>query len=249
MSEAAALRDRRTGDAIEIPGDYQHRARTRGFVVQRFWHAEKERMIRKFSPPAPGEVVLDVGCGSGVIADVLAGMGARVTGVDGSPRAVDYARRTFVRPNLDFVLGLVDDLRFAPASVDRVYCLELIEHIHEHQARELLASLHRLTRSGGTLTLTTPNYHGLWPALELLLDASGLVPHLDGDQHVSHFHAARLRALLEETGWTVERLTTFSTLAPFASVLGWRVAEGVAAMEDRLRLPFGNVLFAVGRKA
>ena len=94
MTRSARMRaasERRTGDTVQIARDYQHRARTSGFVVQRFWHAEKERVIRKFSAPRSGDRVLDVGCGSGVVANALAGMGAIVTGVDGNPDAIAFA--------------------------------------------------------------------------------------------------------------------------------------------------------------
>jgi len=238
----------RTGDTVRIAGDYQHRARTQGFVIQRYWHGEKERVVRKFSAPRPGDRVLDVGSGSGVIADVLAQMGARVTGVDASEDAVSYARRTFARDNLDFRLGLVEEIDVPDESVDRTYCFELIEHIHDHQVRRLFETLKRVTKPGGVLTLTTPNYRGLWPLIELALDATGLVPRLAGDQHVTRFHRARLREMLIGAGWRLERLTTFSTFAPFLSVLGWGLAERVSALEDSLSLPFGNVILAIARK-
>jgi len=238
----------RRGDSILISGDYQHRARIDGFRVQRFWHAEKERMVRKFSAPAPGDRVLDIGCGSGVIANVLASMGAVTTGIDANPAAVDYARRTFKQANLDFRVGHVEEIDVPDATVDGVYCLELIEHIYEHQVRELFSALNRVCRVGGKLTITTPNYSGVWPFLERALDTLRLVPRLDGDQHVTRFTRTRLRRLLEDTNWQVDVLTTFSTVAPFASLLGWNFAERVAAMEDDLDLRFGNILFAVDRK-
>jgi 2-polyprenyl-3-methyl-5-hydroxy-6-metoxy-1,4-benzoquinol methylase len=234
----------RQGDAIAIGGDYQHRARTEGFVVQRYWHWEKERMIRKFSAPSPGDRVLDVGCGSGVIADVLASSGASTIGIDGNPDAIAYASRTFQRPNLEFRQSLVEEIAEPEGSIDRIYCFELVEHIYEHQVERLLQTMHRLTRPGGTLTLTTPNFRGTWPVLERTLDLLHLVPHLDGDQHVTHFHRRRLHDVLLKTGWHVERLRTFSTFAPFSSVLGWGFAERISAIEDRLDLPFGNILFA-----
>jgi 2-polyprenyl-3-methyl-5-hydroxy-6-metoxy-1,4-benzoquinol methylase len=40
----------------------------------------------------PGERVLDVACGNGVFSRRLAQLGARVTGIDGSPRFIDLAR-------------------------------------------------------------------------------------------------------------------------------------------------------------
>src|SRR4029453_2132073 len=40
-----------------------------------------------------GQDVLDAGCGEGFLARILAGRGARVTGVDLSPRLIDAARR------------------------------------------------------------------------------------------------------------------------------------------------------------
>jgi 2-polyprenyl-3-methyl-5-hydroxy-6-metoxy-1,4-benzoquinol methylase len=239
--------NRRLGDTVAIPGGYQHRARTAGFVVQRYWHAEKERLVDTWARPAPGERALDVGCGSGVVAAHLAGYGAEVLGVDGNPAAIAYAQETFRREGLAFTAALVDELELRPASWDRVYCLELIEHLYPGQAASLLEHLREITRPGGTLLLTTPNYRGVWPAVEWALDRLRLVPRLAGDQHVSRWHRRSLAELLQAAGWRVERLATFSTVAPFASVFGWRLARGLSRLEDRLDLPFGNLLMALCR--
>jgi len=242
-----SVADRR-GDAVAIDGAYQHRARTRGFVVQRFWHFQKERVIRKFGSPAAGDRVIDVGCGSGVIADLLTSLGARATGIDANPAAIEYARETFARPNLDFRLGLIEELEFQPGTLDKIYCFELIEHIYEHQVRSLLRTFSSLARPGGKLILTTPNYRGLWPVMEWMLDRLKLAAPLAEHQHVTRFSRGSLTTLLEETGWLVERVTTFSTFAPFLSVVNWSLAERCAELEDRASLPFGSILLAVARK-
>ena len=77
------------------------------FVVQRFWHWEKELSIDRFCPPAPGERVLDVGCGSGVVSDLLARRGAITTGVDVDARSIAFAQRTYARSNLQNRFDLV----------------------------------------------------------------------------------------------------------------------------------------------
>jgi 2-polyprenyl-3-methyl-5-hydroxy-6-metoxy-1,4-benzoquinol methylase len=238
----------RRGDTVEICGAYQYRARTSGPAVQRFWHYEKERIIRKFSPPTQGQRVLDVGCGSGVVADLLASMGAEVTGIDANAKAIEFARATFSRPNLEFRCAYVEDLPYAVASIDRIYCLELIEHLYAKQADALLATFARLLRPGGVLALTTPNYRGFWPGIEFVMDRLRLAPAMRVQQHVTRFNRVKLREALSATDWEIVRLSTFSTFAAFASALSWRLAERCADLEDGADLPFGNLLLAVAKR-
>lgn len=103
-------KQKRTGDTIKIPGDYQYKALTTGNPVQRFWHESKQRIISQLMPPEPTDFILDVGCGSGVIANFLGQSGAKVWGIDGNKDALNFARETFKAPNLEYHLGLVDDL-------------------------------------------------------------------------------------------------------------------------------------------
>ena len=48
-----------------------------------------------------GKCVLDLGCGEGAYSRALAGRGARVTAIDGSPRLIDIARRRAAAAGLD----------------------------------------------------------------------------------------------------------------------------------------------------
>lgn len=235
---------RRVGDTVAIAGDYQYRALTRGPAVQRFWHDTKLWLVHRYLQPGPDDRVLDVGCGSGVVAAALSDVPVRHSlGVDGNPDAVAFASRQFRRPNLEYRLGLVDELDLPSASFDAVCCMELIEHITEPQGRVLLESLHRLVRPGGRLLLTTPNYRSAWPAIEWLLDRSGRVPKLAGDQHVAFYTHRRLAAVAQAAGWTTLVRHTCCTAAPWAAAVSWRLAERLRRAEAAL--PFGTLLVHV----
>jgi trans-aconitate methyltransferase len=68
--------------------------------------------------PRPGEMILDLGCGSGELAGEIAGRGARVVGLDASADMLAKARRQF--PALDFRLG--DAASFAvPERFDAIF--------------------------------------------------------------------------------------------------------------------------------
>src|SRR6266446_8326223 len=123
---------RREGDAIHISGDYQARALKSDRAAQRFWHEAKFRLIERIASPAKHERVLDAGCGSGTISHFLSQHAAEVVGVDSNPSAIRYATETYKAPNLRFRLGQFDELKDERAF-DRIYCIEVIEHLYEQQ--------------------------------------------------------------------------------------------------------------------
>lgn len=236
-------------DTIKIGGDYQHKALTQGFRAQRFWHHTKMLAIGRHLPAASGDIIFDVGCGSGVVADFLGRSGAQVTGIDGNPDAIAYARNHFARPNVSFVEGHVDHSLPTTTPVDKIYCLEVIEHIYRNQAVDMLRAFHRALRNGGEVFLTTPNYRSMWPVIEWMLDHSGLVPVMAEHQHVEFYHRGKLSALFKECGFEVRMIISVSLLSPWTAIASWRLAEQVLRLESRLPFCIGPVLVAVARKA
>ena len=236
---------RRTGDAIRIPGDYQLRAAHSSNPVQRFWHATKKIVVDQMLPAAPGELVIDAGCGSGVIADYLASSGAEVLGVDANPEAIGFATSAFARPNLRFVHGLVDDEMTLDRSVDKFYSLEVIEHVYRAQGVAMLRNFHRLLRPGGRALITTPNYRSVWPLLEWTLDTLRLAPKMADEQHVEHYHRRKLRAVADEAGFIVDVMRTVCLVSPWLAPLSWALATSAAKRELAIPLPLGCILVAV----
>jgi 2-polyprenyl-3-methyl-5-hydroxy-6-metoxy-1,4-benzoquinol methylase len=239
---------RRTGDTVQIPGAYQHVALTSGPSVQRFWHQSKLLLLDWMFQVNSGESVLDIGCGSGVFADALARRGAKVLGIDANVDAIDYATRTFGREGLSFRRGLLDELELPSASFDKVVCLEIVEHVYLNQVRQLLDTLVRVLEPGGQLLITTPNYRGLWPAVEWATDRFSNAAKMDGEQHVTHFDRKLLGHCLSNAGLEIEELRTYCTFAPFSAALSPRIASRLELVERKLDLPFGNLLVARARK-
>jgi 2-polyprenyl-3-methyl-5-hydroxy-6-metoxy-1,4-benzoquinol methylase len=246
-SSGAAPR-RREGDAVEIRGDYQARALESPWAAQRFWHAAKIRLLDRVAPVRPDVRAADAGCGSGVIADRLARTAGSVVGFDSNPRAIEFARSAYPRPNLRFVLGpferMVDEGPFG-----HIVCCEVLEHLYLEQARETLRLFARAASPGATLVLTTPNARSAWPAIEWLLDRSGLVPTLDEAQHLTLFSRRLLRDCCAAAGWQVEELGAFNGVAPFLAPLSEGLALGAERAEfaGRLWLP-ANLLYCRARR-
>jgi 2-polyprenyl-3-methyl-5-hydroxy-6-metoxy-1,4-benzoquinol methylase len=237
--------ERREGDAIHISGDYQARALKSDRAAQRFWHEAKFRLIERIATPGKHDRVLDAGCGSGTISHFLSRRAGEVIGIDSNPSAISYARTTFNTPNLEFRLGQFEDLT-CDKPFDRIYCIEVIEHLFERQVADVLSLFYKLAKPGGQLFVTTPNYQSAWPLIESLLDRFELVAKLDEVQHVTHFTKRKLSEMCERTGWTVHRIGTFNGLAPFLAPISHRLALGLEQVEFLLNraLP-QNLLFCL----
>jgi SAM-dependent methyltransferase len=101
-----------------------------------------------------GADVLDAGCGAGYGSAFLASNARRVTGVDSSAEAIDYARAHYTAANVDFVQADVLALPFDEASFDLVCAFETIEHVTDQAV--LLREAARVLRADGTLLVSTP---------------------------------------------------------------------------------------------
>ncbi len=99
--------------------------------------------------------VLDVACGEGDGAAMLAQAARSVIGVDRDPVAVARAQRNFARRSLGFVVGDAMALPLADGSVDVVVSFETIEQLHGHDA--FLGEVRRVLRPGGLLIASSPD--------------------------------------------------------------------------------------------
>ena len=100
---------------------------------------------------APGSTAVDVGCGEGEHALRLARtFGLRVVGIDPVPRHVEIgAGRVPERADVEFRLGSVEALPLADASVDLVWCRDVLVHVRDLE--RAFAEMRRVARPGARI--------------------------------------------------------------------------------------------------
>lgn len=137
------------------------------------YFAEIERYRYSIEPAIPeivgferwdGRDVLEVGCGMATDGVQFARNGARYTGVDFSPAALELAGRRFEQEGraATLVRGPATDLPFDDGSFDLVYSNGVIHHLPE--TRRAVDEFHRVLRPGGVAIVmlyhrSSFNYH------------------------------------------------------------------------------------------
>jgi len=147
--------------------------------------------------PLEGKSALDVGCGAGLLAEPLARLGARVTGVDAAPELVAVAREHAAAQGLDVVYN-TGELGELEGQFDLITCMEVIEHVADPAA--FVKALAKRLAPGGLLVMSTPNATG-WSKLLMITLGEGLGRIPKGTHDFDKFIAPdRMRLLLADAG-------------------------------------------------
>ena len=138
----------------------------------------------------PGDVtsILDVGCGTGDVADHIASRkpGLRVVGVDPSMSALKY-------PSVRCAQGELPHLPFPAASFDTVLCLQVLEHLEDAAFEAARTELLRV--AARYLLIGVPYRETLQSKMIRCADC-GARSHADG--HVRRFNERDIRNLFTE---------------------------------------------------
>ena len=159
----------------------------------------------------PGEKVLDVGSGTGLLAEYVAGLvgpTGSVVGIDPLPLRIALAQQKG-RSNLNFKVGTAYDLReFPEASFDVVYLNAVLHWLPDKLGP--LREIYRVLKKGGRLGISTgskdhANQLQTLKALVLSREPySRYAEALDGMAH--RVSADELKSLLEQTGFVVKKI-------------------------------------------
>ena len=234
-------------------------------VEDRYWwyQALRQHAAASIQPASPHFSLLDAGCGTGGMLDVVREKFPAVdlTGIDASSHAIKLAAARNLNAKLR--LANVHDLPFAEDTFDFVLSLDVLSHTGVDDS---LATheMHRVLRPGGRLLLNLAAFDFLKGAHDCAVDVD------------RRYTRPQVRALLAGANFHVERLTywnaTFSLPIALLRWLSRRRPQGegpradfkslpaplnallksVAGLElsasRHVSLPFGTSLFAIARK-
>ncbi len=140
--------------------------------------------------------VLDVGCGPGHYLGAWQRLGWDVEGIEPNRQVAERASQALGAP---VHTGFVEELTLESGRYDVVTMSHSLEHVRSPSA--VLAQLRTSLRPGGRLIAMVPNF-AAWDRRLFTEAWYGLeVP-----RHLYHFEPRTLRALLEKSGFTVERM-------------------------------------------
>ncbi|MGC4190429.1 MAG: methyltransferase domain-containing protein [Thermomicrobiales bacterium] len=124
---------------------------------------KRVEFIRRYV--APGSAILDVGCGTGVLAKRLAAKGYAVTGMDPFDGMLAYLRQR--APEIHAVQGRGEQMPFADNTFDLAYCVAVMHHVADPQdVHDTLKEMVRVTRPGGHILVWDHNPRNpYWPLL------------------------------------------------------------------------------------
>lgn len=178
---------------------------------------------------SPGATVLDVGCGTGHDALVLAqtvGPQGRMTGVDSSETMLQSARDRAAQSQLaiDFVAADATHLPFANASFDACLASRVLAHFHE--PAQAITEMARVVRPGGRIVLADGDLDLI--AVDIADRAlARKIIHAACDQATQGWMGRQLRRLLSSAGVNIVRVE--GRLMPLDFVAFQSAFRGVVA--------------------
>src|SRR5215218_2539743 len=155
--------------------------------------------------PQPGELVVDVGSGTGAMTRTLGALvmpDGRAVGVEPNPRLREVAdSRSASSSRVSFVDGLAAHLPFSDGSVDVLWCERVLQHLADPQAA--IDEFARVLRPGGrAVVLDTDHASRVTSGMEADVEAkllAAFMSNLPNPRSARHIPAQAMRA-----GFTVD---------------------------------------------
>jgi ubiquinone/menaquinone biosynthesis C-methylase UbiE len=156
-------------DAPTVPNHHHEHPPFKGLgglsvaLVFLFRSKDRAELAASLTDCGPGDVVVDIGCGSGAIPRHAAQMGATVIGVDPALPMLRVARVASRHPNARFVEGNAEALPVGDGAASIVWSIASVHHWRDLDRG--ISEVRRVVRPGGRFLVienrTAPDATGL----------------------------------------------------------------------------------------
>lgn len=197
-----------------IEGDIDEKAFSSDLLVQRYFQQRKTQCIQNCLHMSDNDILLDIGCGSGVQLGILQKKGYKLgIGIDLNKNALQYGKKKNIQ-DTSFILADVQYLPLKNNSVDKIICAEIIEHLQNPDW--MIKEITRTLKKDGEVVITTPNENSIWGAYEVLWDLFGRGRNY-GQTHLKFFTPKELKQLFASYSLTSAKTIFF--LSPVAALV------------------------------
>ncbi len=165
----------------------------------------------KLLNPQSGEAILDLGCGTGQLAEKIAASGAHVIGIDSAASMVETARKTF--PTIEFIVADATDFSF-PARFDAIFSNATLHWVAdaERAAQNIATSL----KPGGRFVAEFGGKGNVAHIITAVQEAIGETLHIQVDSGWYFPSIGQYASLLETHGLAVETALLFDRPTPLS---------------------------------
>jgi len=101
--------------------------------------------------------VLDLGCGTGITTKYIAELGAKVLGVDLSPKLVEFAKENSNHQNIEYRIADITNLDLDKKKFDVICLVDVMEHIPIEKIPGLIESIKRYSQNNTIVYLNIPD--------------------------------------------------------------------------------------------
>jgi len=167
-----------------------------------------------------GGRILDIGCGTGIVLELLEDFGVP-SGMELSSEAIRFLRQR----NLNCVVqtDANQTIPFRDNAFSAVTCLDLLEHIDNDLP--LLKEMYRVCRPGGHVIITVPAFQTLWS------------PHDVALHHKRRYTKQQMLSMIRQLNWRVIKCSYYNTLL-FCPILGMRALKNCQSRHKSARSDF-----------
>ena len=175
-------------------------------VLNLFRYRRAKRVTKNLQT---GSRILDIGCGNGKFLKYLLNFGDfKLYGIELEGNS---AKRAAQIPEINLKIGTLLNDDFAENTFDAISLFHVFEHLIE--PRGTLATINKILKPGGSLTISFPNIDSLQSKV-----FKGKWLHLDPPRHLFFFKPKDFMNLMKSYGYEIEQI---HYLSPEQNPYGW----------------------------